>query len=108
MPDLWRPSTENTTASVCFLMSGKTEIAGSWKSMFLESASDIEKTPPRRAHSCPADTPTLAAQTGALEMQIYDNTHPTFKGRILGEVYNSEDQDLVEQGLEPHLDQRSI
>jgi hypothetical protein len=50
----------------------------------------------------------FAAQTRAVEMQINNYTHPTLKGRILGEVYNSEDQDLVGQGLEVHLEQRSF
>jgi hypothetical protein len=48
-------------------------------------------------------TLTLAAETGGVERQIFNSTHPTLQGTILGEVYNSEDKDLVEQGLTQYL-----
>ena len=52
-------------------------------------------------------TPQLAAVTGGVESQIYNYTHPALKGSILGEVFNSEEQDLVGQRLELHLKQRN-
>jgi hypothetical protein len=98
--------TVNGTYRFCFLMSGKNEIAGSCTSMFMKWALHLGNVSKARVYIL--QTPTLAAETGGVERQIYNSTHPTLKRKILGEVYNSEDKDLVEQGLEPHLDQRSI
>ena len=98
--------TVNGEQSFCFLLSGKNEIVGTAKSTFMKWASYLGNASKARVYVL--RTPTLAAETGGVERQIYNYTHPTLKGKILGEVFNSEDQDLVEQGMELHLGQRNI
>ena len=98
--------TANGEQSFCFLMSGKNEIVGTVQSTFMQWASYLGNASKVRVYIL--RTPKLAAETGGVERKIYNYTHPTLKGKIFGEVCNSEDQDLVEQGLELHPEQRKF
>ena len=98
--------TVNGEHSFCYLMSGKNEIVGTVKSTFMLWASYLGNASKARLYVL--RTPKLAAKTGGVESQIYNYTHPTLKGKIVGEVYNSEAQDLVEKRLKQKLKQRNI
>ena len=88
--------TINGEHSFCFLMSGKKEIVGSALSTFMKWASYLGNSSKARIYI--VRMPDRAAVSGEIDTEIYNFTHPKLGGKILQEVYYSEEQDQLEQG----------